>query len=238
MILHLTFGKPCTYGVIKTMSKTDLFTDEDEEEIVSEEDDIFADKEETNIFAPEKEEETEEDIDDDDNGIEPETTEELDLADLGIVAQRFKGFKKRYPSKNIFYNGKLTKFAFKWYIANCSEKELKAIKESKLPEGFNELLAKKYVKELGEQEDEIIDKKDESLVAQYIEKNAELIKEKDDLFKKIQKLQKERDQFKKYSKVLYKMNYDMLLAINKHKLNIEFTKKTIKQVEKIKEDLK
>ena len=94
----------------------DLFTDDDEE---------------VNIFDEEEE--------------DSDSLEDIELTSMGLLPERFNGFLKKYPKKNIFYPNKiiaenLTKFAFKWYLANINNEEVKSIKLDKLPEGFEELV--------------------------------------------------------------------------------------------------
>lgn len=106
----------------------------------------------------------------DDEEVDEFSEETLELAALGINHLKFKAFKERYPNKKVFYRGKITKFAFKWYLSICDLDMLEEIKDSLLPDGFVELVVKKVKKGVIEIRPE------EGSVAQYIDENQRLLK--------------------------------------------------------------
>jgi len=198
--------------------------------------DMFSDEDEVdNIFDTEEEVEEEEvDEADEEFGVEPETTEELDLAALGIVAERFKGFKIKYPKKKIFISGKLTKNAFKWYLANCTMKELEIIIEPNLPEGFDELLAKTFSKEIAknlkeeeeeEEESNDLSEKEKKTISGYIDQAAKLRKNIETQKETINTILERSEKYFQYTAFLY----DFM----SNKMVIKPKKKPTKQVETV-----
>ena len=198
--------------------KGDIFTDEDDiEEIIDDEE-----EDELNIFGEEE---------------DTDSLEDIELISMGLIPELFKGFQERYPKKNIFYPPtkifakNLTKFAFKWYLARINNEQVKEIKIDKLPEDFDELVVKLIKRGIIEP----APPPKEGTVALYIEKNAELIKEKDKLFKKIQIVQETRDQYEEYLKFLYIMNGKMLRMLLENKILFPVTPEEIEIATEIKE---
>lgn len=74
------------------------------------------------------------------------TIDDLAILDLNMVPNKFKGYMKRYPDKNIFYRGKITNHAFKWYLEICSQEELDRLKALKFSEAQQHMLLTKIQK--------------------------------------------------------------------------------------------
>ena len=70
--------------------------------------------------------------------------EEIELAEMGIIPKKIYLFLEQYPNKHIFYRGKLTKMALKYYLGIVNKKELENVQQFKLPEDLQEIYAKKF----------------------------------------------------------------------------------------------
>ena len=193
--------------------------------------DLFTnDDEEVNIFDEEQEDDS-------------DSLEDIELSSMGLLPERFNGFLKKYPKKNIFYPKKIiaanfTKNAFDWYLKSCSSEELKDIKLDKLPDGFHEFVVKKIESGVAEP----VPEKKEGSTALYIEKNAQLIKDlaaSKQIAKEYINLHAEGveyiDRYRSYLKFLYIMNGKMLQMLKTNKIPFPFAPEELDTIDEIDE---
>lgn len=186
-------------------------------------DDVFKDdnnKEERDNYRAEKINYVEED---------EVNIEDIELASYGIIPKLMNAYLKREKNNKIFNkNGNLNQKAFEWYLSACSSKQLECIEKNKLSDTFLELLEKKQ-----EKTDDIYTGKEEGIIMDYINKNAELIEQLDEMKEKVQ-------EYKELTTVLndnIKWLYDFLGNIEKCELK-NITEDDIIFIEQIKELIK
>lgn len=122
--------------------------------------------------------------------------EDIQLASLGIIPIYVQDFLDTNPGKRVLNNkGLPTKAFFIFHLDMAKPEEISNIIRKKLPESYLKLIVKKLdeIEEEPEEEEELIDEMEdpeeakESLVKQYIEKNGELFRKKEELQEKLSK---------------------------------------------------
>ena len=197
---------------------------------------------ENDIFGSIKLEETVKDSDLDGK----ETTEDdMILAGIGFNIAKIEAYKKRFNKETVLHQGYPTNDMFEWYLKAGSVDEISLLIQHK------DKLRENQAKKLTNIKDETITQEpNDSIVASYIQKNAdlltnnsELVQRNNELFKKISELQSERDKLEMYlasaKEIEDKHGKDNEKLANEAMNNLRLNKKLIQIFiqQKIKADL-
>lgn len=158
--------------------------------------------------------------------------EHLELVEMNIPKGAIEGWitlqkNAKDPLETFTSKGNLTEDAFNYLlIQNCTAGQLSKIIVNKLTKKQQKAIDKRI------EEGGVPDLEDQhSLIERYIDKNKELLKEKDELFKKIMQLQEERDKYKSACK-------ELITLFKKHKIEDNISNENYPTINQLLKDVK
>lgn len=156
--------------------------------------------------------------------IEELTNEDIELARMGFQIILADKYKELYEKDSVLHQEYPTNDFFDWYLDCCNEEMIDRLKEHS--DSFREKQTEKLLTYKTSQ----LGKKPESgTIAEYIEKNAELIREKNELSNMILSLQEKRD----YWEDLAELAKRLIEIFVEQKIKAKLTKEEIKLVKEI-----